>query len=63
MGIVHGLAANLRGVVAQLLGGVDLAQYNSVESAKDIPVIVEVLGYTDGYSLYGTSYGTRPRST
>lgn len=53
------LRANLCGLVTRLLAGTDLAQYNSVSSAKDIPQLVKALGYTDGYSLYGTSYGTR----
>lgn len=39
--------------------GVDLAQYNSVSSAKDIAALAKTLGYTSGYNLYGTSYGTR----
>ena len=59
-GIGYGaLRANLCGVGAQLLGGVDLGQYNSVSSAKDIAELTKALGYTDGYNLYGTSYGTR----
>ena len=37
----------------------DLGQYNSVNSAQDIAHLTEALGYTDGYDLYGTSYGTR----
>ena len=41
------------------LAGVDLGQYNSVVSAQDIAHLTEALGYTDGYDLYGTSYGTR----
>jgi pimeloyl-ACP methyl ester carboxylesterase len=53
------LRANLCGVGTKLLADVDLAQYNSVASARDIPALVQALGYTDGYSLYGTSYGTR----
>ena len=43
----------------ELLAGVDLGQYNSVSSARDIPMLAEALGYTEGYDLYGTSYGTR----
>ena len=38
---------------------VDLGQYNSVASAQDIAHLAEALGYTEGYNLYGTSYGTR----
>ena len=38
---------------------VDLGQYNSVASAQDISHLAEALGYTEGYNLYGTSYGTR----
>ena len=41
------------------LAGVDLGQYNSVVSAQDIAHLTDALGYTDGYDLYGTSYGTR----
>ncbi len=60
LGIGYGaLRSNLCGVGTKLLAGVDLAKYNSVQSAADIPVLVKALGYTDGYSLYGTSYGTR----
>ncbi len=39
-------------------GVVDLAQYNSVASARDIQSIVRALGFEE-YNLYGTSYGTR----
>ena len=39
--------------------GADLAQYNSVVSAKDIDALAQTLGYRSGYNLYGTSYGTR----
>ena len=53
------LRNNLCGVVTRLLSGVDPRQYNSVSSAKDIATLVKALGYTDGFSLYGTSYGTR----
>jgi len=53
------LRANLCGVVTRELAGVDLGQYNSVVSAQDIAHLTEALGYTDGYDLYGTSYGTR----
>jgi pimeloyl-ACP methyl ester carboxylesterase len=60
LGIGYGaLRSNLCGVGTTLLAGVDLAKYNSVQSAADIPLMVRALGYTDGYSLYGTSYGTR----
>lgn len=38
---------------------VDLTQYNSVVSAHDIQYLMEALGYTEGYNLYGSSYGTR----
>jgi pimeloyl-ACP methyl ester carboxylesterase len=53
------LRANLCGVGTELLADVDLTQYNSVSSAQDLPLLVKALGYSDGYSLYGTSYGTR----
>jgi pimeloyl-ACP methyl ester carboxylesterase len=59
-GIGYGaLRANLCGVGTKLLADVDLTQYNSVSSAADLPILVKALGFTDGYSLYGTSYGTR----
>jgi pimeloyl-ACP methyl ester carboxylesterase len=59
-GVGYGaLRANLCGVGTRLLADVDLTQYNSVSSARDIPLLVEALGYTEGYGLYGTSYGTR----
>jgi pimeloyl-ACP methyl ester carboxylesterase len=59
-GIGYGaLRANLCGVGTKLLSDVDLTQYNSISSARDIPTLVKALGYTDGYDLYGTSYGTR----
>jgi len=38
--------------------GLDLAQYNSISSARDIAALTRVLGY-DTYNLYGGSYGTR----
>jgi pimeloyl-ACP methyl ester carboxylesterase len=60
MGIGYGaLRANLCGVGTRLLAGVDLGQYNSVSSAKDIPALAKALGYTEGVNLYGTSYGTK----
>ena len=60
LGIGYGaLRANLCGVGTKLLADVDLTQYNSVSSARDLPLLVKALGYSDGYSLYGTSYGTR----
>lgn len=39
--------------------GVDIAQYNSAVSARDIGHVVEAAGYDDRYNLYGVSYGTR----
>jgi pimeloyl-ACP methyl ester carboxylesterase len=60
LGVGYGaLRANLCGVGTRLLADVDLTQYNSVASARDIPALVSALGYTEGYGLYGTSYGTR----
>jgi pimeloyl-ACP methyl ester carboxylesterase len=53
------LRANLCGVGTRLLAGVDLGQYNSVASARDIPALAKALGYTEGVNLYGTSYGTK----
>ncbi|NJN96500.1 MAG: alpha/beta hydrolase [Anaerolineales bacterium] len=38
--------------------GVDLAQYNSIASAKDMASLMSALGY-EQYNLYGTSYGTK----
>lgn len=37
--------------------GVDLAAFNSVESAADVAMAVQALGY-DEFNLYGVSYGT-----
>jgi len=42
--------------------GLDLAQYNSVASARDIAAMTRALGY-DTYNLYGGSYGTRLAQT
>jgi pimeloyl-ACP methyl ester carboxylesterase len=53
------LRYNLCGVVVKELASVDLGQYNSVVSAQDILHVVEAQGYTEGYNLYGTSYGTK----
>jgi pimeloyl-ACP methyl ester carboxylesterase len=39
--------------------GVDLGQYNSVASSKDIAMLADALGYGGSYNVYGTSYGTR----
>ena len=39
--------------------GVDLSQFNSISSARDIAALTEALGYAEDYNLYGTSYGTR----
>jgi pimeloyl-ACP methyl ester carboxylesterase len=52
------LRYNLCGVVIPELADVDLGQYNSTVSAQDILHVAEALGYTEGYNLYGTSYGT-----
>jgi pimeloyl-ACP methyl ester carboxylesterase len=52
------LRANLCGVGTRILAGVDLGQYNSVASARDIEALAKALGYTEGVNLYGTSYGT-----
>ncbi|MCB9077870.1 MAG: alpha/beta fold hydrolase [Anaerolineaceae bacterium] len=38
--------------------GVDLAQYNSIASTKDMASLMTALGY-EQYNLYGTSYGTK----
>ena len=50
---------NLCAGMYDTLTDVDLGQYNSVVSAQDILHLAEALGYTEGYNLYGTSYGTR----
>jgi pimeloyl-ACP methyl ester carboxylesterase len=38
--------------------GIDLSAYSSAQSAQDIALVVEALGY-DQVNLYGISYGTR----
>ena len=38
--------------------GVDLAQYNTINNARDVAALAAALGY-DSYNLYGLSYGTR----
>jgi pimeloyl-ACP methyl ester carboxylesterase len=38
--------------------GIDLGAYNSAQSAQDVALLVEALGY-DQVNLYGISYGTR----
>ena len=53
------LKNNLCAGMYDTLTDVDLGQYNSVASAQDILHLAEALGYTEGYNLYGTSYGTR----
>jgi pimeloyl-ACP methyl ester carboxylesterase len=57
--VVDALKGSICAVVYNELTDVDLAQYNSVVSAQDIRHVAEALGYTEGYNLYGTSYGTR----
>ncbi|NJL49949.1 MAG: alpha/beta hydrolase [Leptolyngbyaceae cyanobacterium SM2_5_2] len=37
--------------------GINLAAYNSVESARDVAALIDTLGY-DQVNLYGVSYGT-----
>ena len=54
-----GLKSSLCGGMYTAMTDVDLAQYNSVVSAQDILHLATALGYTAGYNLYGTSYGTR----
>ena len=39
--------------------GLDLGQFNSISSARDIAMLTKALGYPGAYNLYGTSYGTR----
>lgn len=50
---------NLCAVMYDKLTDVDLGQYNSVASAQDIRHLASALGYSEGYNLFGTSYGTR----
>ena len=50
---------NLCAVMYDKLTDVDLGQYNSVASAQDIRHLANALGYSEGYNLFGTSYGTR----
>ncbi|WP_176083880.1 alpha/beta fold hydrolase [Martelella sp. HB161492] len=38
--------------------GIDIAKYNTVQNARDVPAILGTLGY-DRYNLYGISYGTK----
>ncbi|TAD79554.1 MAG: alpha/beta fold hydrolase [Oscillatoriales cyanobacterium] len=38
--------------------GVDLAAYNSLESAADVPMVVRAAGYEGQFNFYGVSYGT-----
>jgi len=38
--------------------GVDLAAYNSLESAADVPLVVQAAGYGGQFNFYGVSYGT-----
>ncbi len=38
--------------------GIDLAAYNSLENAADIPLLVSALGYEGQYNFFGVSYGT-----
>ena len=38
--------------------GIDISKYNTTENARDIPTIVQALGY-ESYNLYGISYGTK----
>ncbi|MDZ4672099.1 MAG: alpha/beta hydrolase [Phototrophicales bacterium] len=37
--------------------GIDLAAFNSLENAADIPAVVAALGYSE-FNFYGVSYGT-----
>ncbi|MCU0501600.1 MAG: alpha/beta hydrolase [Anaerolineae bacterium] len=53
------LKNNLCAAMYGELTDVDLGQYNSVASAQDIRHLADALGYSEGYNLYGTSYGTR----
>ncbi|HRF98991.1 MAG TPA: alpha/beta hydrolase, partial [Aggregatilineales bacterium] len=37
--------------------GIDVAAFNSIENAADIPAVVTALGYSE-FNFYGVSYGT-----
>ena len=37
---------------------IDLAQYNTLQNALDVPMVMSTLGY-DSYNIYGVSYGTK----
>jgi pimeloyl-ACP methyl ester carboxylesterase len=53
------VAADSRRCVHELTAsGVDLRQYNSVNSANDAVALMDALGYST-YNLFGISYGTR----
>lgn len=38
--------------------GIDLASYNTIENASDIPEVLQSLGYRE-WNLYGVSYGSK----
>jgi len=52
---IYNIAICAKGYTA---AGVDLAQYNSIVSTKDMASLMSALGY-EQYNLYGTSYGTK----
>lgn len=41
-----------------LAQNIDLAAYNSLENAADVPLLVSALGYEGQYNFFGVSYGT-----
>jgi pimeloyl-ACP methyl ester carboxylesterase len=52
------MTVGICGRALQVLG-VDITQYNSAVSARDIGELVKAAGYAGQYNLYGVSYGTR----
>jgi len=38
--------------------GTDLSKYNTLQNARDVPMILQALGYEE-WNLYGISYGTK----
>ena len=49
----------MKDCLAELAGkNIDLAQYNTLQNALDVPAVMATLGY-DTYNIYGISYGTK----
>ncbi|MGH1467135.1 MAG: alpha/beta fold hydrolase [Cognatishimia sp.] len=52
-------SALLEGCIAELNdAGIALENYNTLQNALDVPMVVRMLGYDD-YNIYGISYGTK----